>query len=61
MIINSNKNNKLIGKKKIFFLFNEIILYVYVRINKDYNEINSYIDQIHDAILEINNYFNEVG
>lgn len=61
IIINSYKNKKLISKKDIFLLFNNSILCVCTKIKKTYNDINSYIDQIHSAILDINNYLNEVG
>lgn len=61
LVITSYKNNRSINRKDIFPLLKNITLDVFIRIIETYNDIDSYLDQIHDAIMDINNYLNEVG
>lgn len=55
------KDDKSLNRKEILLIFNRIKLDVFTKIKKDYNEINELTNKIHEAVIDINNYLNEVG
>lgn len=55
------KDDKSLNRKEILLIFNRIKLDVFTKIKKDYNEINELTNKIHEAVIDVNNYLNEVG
>ena len=55
------KDDKSLNRKEILLIFNRIKLDVFTKIKKNYNEINELTNKIHEAVIDVNNYLNEVG
>lgn len=53
--------DKSLNKKEIIFILKEIVFYVFIKIKKNFNEINYYTNQIYEVSIDLNNYLNEVG